>query len=285
MTIIDIIKYMKAIVALQKLAVDPSIKVSFLLLQTYLIACKLDLEDIKKWAELEIKGYFDVELNKVPRYRILSGTFHTLNTSNQKKMVQHVNKEINTKIVRNNISYFENLISDGSQSVDLYVDEEVDDFLRRENPKFKNHIFYIKVSKLSIEHTLFMIRSTVLEMACVLEQKNILGEEWEFTTLEKQVAINITNFQGILGDITGGIVNQNNNLEVKVNDFDSLAIHLKKYGLEISQIQELRTILEDNPSSQSIDGYGERLKTWLGALSGSVSTELVVEAIKTFGGF
>lgn len=130
-----------------------------------------------------------------------------------------------------------------------------------------------------------MIRSTVLEMACVLEQKNILGEEWEFTTLEKQVAINITNFQCILGDITGGIVNQNNNLEVKVNDFDSLAIHLKKYGLEISQIQELRTILEDNPSSQSIDGYGERLKTWLGALSGSVSTELVVEAIKTFGGF
>ena len=276
---------MKAVIALQKLAVDPNIKVSFLLLQTYLIACKLDLQDIKKWAELEIKGYFDIPLNKIPTYRMLSGTFHILNPSNNKKIAQHVSKEINTKIIKNNISYFENLISSDSQSVDLYVDEEIDDFLRKENPNLKSHIFYIKVSKLSIEHTLFMIRSKVLEMACVLEQKNILGEEWEFTTLEKQVAINITNFQGIIGDITGGVVNQNNNLEVKINDFDSLAIYLKKHGLEISQIQELRTILEDNPSSQSIDGYGEKLKIWLGALSGSISTELVVEAIKVFAGF
>lgn len=276
---------MKAVIALQKLAVDPNIKVSFLLLQTYLIACKLDLQDIKKWAELEIKGYFDIPLNEIPTYRMLSGTFHILNPSNNKKIAQHVSKEINTKIIKNNISYFENLISSDSQSVDLYVDEEIDDFLRKENQNLKSHIFYIKVSKLSIEHTLFMIRSKVLEMACVLEQKNILGEEWEFTTLEKQVAINITNFQGILGDVKDSNVQQTNTLTVQKNDFESLATQLQRYGLDSSQIQELKTIIDDNPSPQSIDDYGERLRNWLGAISGSVATELVVESIKVFAGF
>lgn len=64
----------------------------------------------------------------------------------------------------------------------------------------------------------------------------------------------------------------------------TLAIHL--VWSRNQSDSRIKNNTEDNPSSQSIDGYGERLKkTWLGALSGSVSTKLVVEAIKTFGGF
>ena len=66
---------MKAIIALQKLVLTPSSKVSDILRHAYLIACKLNLEDFKKWCELELNGYFDIPDEDVPKDRHIFGSF------------------------------------------------------------------------------------------------------------------------------------------------------------------------------------------------------------------
>ena len=200
-------------------------------------------------------------------------------------MEHNVEDYLTYQTMKDGVYFFENALSLKDESIDLYLKSDVETYLRKANPQLKDHILFLRVSKLPFQKVLDSIKFKILEISIQLEKKGILGEEWEFTEKEKLMAININNFQGVLGDVNGGVVNQTNKVEVKLNDFDSLALYLKKYGLEISQIQELRTIIEDNPSSQSIDGYGDRLKGWLGSLGGSVSTELVVEAIKTFSGF
>jgi phage pi2 protein 07 len=108
---------------------------------------------------------------------------------------------------------------------------------------------------------------------------------------EKQIShsnhIYIGNAENVAIGNTNSRINQVSTDTVNVikGDFESLAEQLKIYGLEFNQIQELRTIIEENPSSQSIDGYGDSLKIWLGTLGGSIATELVVESIKMFAGF
>ena len=58
---------MKAIIALQKLLLTPNSSMRDILNHTYLIACKLDLHDLKAWCELEISGYNDTPDLDIPK--------------------------------------------------------------------------------------------------------------------------------------------------------------------------------------------------------------------------
>lgn len=69
------------------------------------------------------------------------------------------------------------------------------------------------------------IRTIILNWSLRLEEDGILGEGLKFTEKEKKPTamsvnnFNIQNMQGIAGTVSGGTVNQNNQMNIKGMDF------------------------------------------------------------------
>lgn len=65
---------MKAIIELQKRAMDSSTDIVELVRYAYAIACKLDLKDFVAWCNAELEGYIEHCEVFLPEYRCVNGT-------------------------------------------------------------------------------------------------------------------------------------------------------------------------------------------------------------------
>ena len=73
---------MKATIALKKISLDPTAKITDILRHAFAIAENLDLQDFKIWCECELKGYYNTADENLPNYRLVEGTLHAMNISN-----------------------------------------------------------------------------------------------------------------------------------------------------------------------------------------------------------
>ena len=253
---------MKAITALQKLVLDPQSNLTDILRNALLISQKLGLEDFKSWCELELKGYEDINESNIPEYRCIYGSFHVLDVRNGRR--QYVGDQAVGQIIRDGVIFFQETLASDKDFFDFRFPDDKNAILKKSyNLNLSNYIFYSKVHKISIKKVLEIIRTKVLEFSIELEKKGILGEDWEFTIEEKNMAINITNFQGILGDVKHSNVQQTNTLTVQKNDFESLEQYLKSNGVEKDDIWDLKNIIDVTPLPQSPNEYSPNLKAWI----------------------
>ncbi|SSO39341.1 AbiTii domain-containing protein [Acinetobacter nosocomialis] len=292
---------MKAIIALQKLVLTPSSKVSDILRHAYLIACKLNLEDFKKWCELELNGYFDIPDEDVPKDRYIFGSLCVKNSLDGSRATFQADAVFSGQLIKESISFFEEAVATTSESIKLQQKDSLDALLRKANPQLNgtNFIFYIEVSKAPFYKVLENIKFKILELSYELEKQGILGEEWEFTEQEKQMTQNINYHIGNVGNMANhndnSTINQTstNTVQVIKGDFNSLASKLKDYGVEDADIEDLRNVIDVTPSPASSDELGEGVTNWLGkmslkALKGSlkvgkdVAMGVLVEAITTY---
>ena len=84
-----------------------------------------------------------------------------------------------------------------------------------------------------------------------------------FSKEEKQKAksttgIHIHTFKGVLGNVEGGIINQNFDINITKNSFPSLANYLKSKGVSPEDIIELEKTISEDPTPSSPEGYGEK---------------------------
>jgi hypothetical protein len=90
-----------------------------------------------------------------------------------------------------------------------------------------------------------------------------------FTSEEQQAAkemqtINIGQFQGVLGNVQQSTVTQNLNMDVRKDDFDSLAAYLQSVGIEKAQITDLKERIKQDPVPQDKDKLGPKVSSWIG---------------------
>ncbi|MDD2946262.1 MAG: hypothetical protein PHG15_10850 [Acinetobacter sp.] len=203
---------MKAIIALQKLVLTPSSKVVDILRHSYLIACKLNLEDFKKWCELELNGYFDLPDEDIPKHRYIFGSLYVKNSLSGQRTTFKTDAIFSGQIIREGISFFEEAVSTNSESIKLQLKDDVDTLLRKANPQLNgtNFIFYIEVSKAPFYKVLDSIKFKILELSYELEKQGILGEDWEFTDQEKEM---IHNFNYTIHNVESM---SNHNIDSKI---------------------------------------------------------------------
>lgn len=192
---------MKAVIALQKLVLNPSSRVSDILRHAYLIACKLELEDFKNWCELELNGYSNVKDSNIPEYRYIFGSLCLTNSLSGKSAIFNADAVYSGQIIREGISFFEGAVSSKSDIITLELKSDIDKILRDTNPQCNasHFIFQIRASKIPFQKVLDIIKFKIIEVSYQLEKQGILGDEWEFSDQEKSKIQSVTyNIESVI---------------------------------------------------------------------------------------
>jgi hypothetical protein len=133
------------------------------------------------------------------------------------------------------------------------------------------------------------VRTRILEWALSLEAEGILGDGLSFSASEKQAAMNsqnirIENFQGILGNVQSGSVNQTNTLHIVASDFSSLARYLAEKGVKEAEIKELELAVRDDPEPGKEGSFGPKVSAWIGKMVTLAATGGWEISVATAGG-
>ena len=88
---------------------------------------------------------------------------------------------------------------------------------------------------------------------------------------EKQKAansttINIGNFRGIFGDVSGSTVSQRFGGEVPQGDFEALKEQLVSIGVSDEAVLELRQAIEADGPPKDDKTFGRRVSAWVGRM-------------------
>jgi len=115
------------------------------------------------------------------------------------------------------------------------------------------------------------VRNLILDWTLKLEEQGILGGDMTFTRAEIQSAtsnrqIIISNFQGILGDVSDSSVTQNLSMDVRADDFESLAIFLKQKGITTEDIADLKQAVANDPKPTEPTKLGAGVSHWMGKM-------------------
>lgn len=286
---------------LQSLASDPNCDVEELLNKALLVSRKLKIKEFRKWCALELEGYGEKEL---PEYRKFQGQLKVFNPFHglQPFIIPQELDEIVTSIeVFQSIGDINNLLKQEGGSFTNILNNEMKHLLMNMQgdrlSKLEPRVIFARTQLMGITTK---IRTIILNWSLRLEEDGILGEGLKFTEKEKEAAMSVNNFniqnmQGIAGTVSGGTVNQNNQMNIKGMDFDSLAKHLADNNVAFSDIQGLKDAIEHDPTPTKPNKLGSNVSAWMGNMIGkaangswdisiAVAGTLLAEAITKFYG-
>ncbi|MBN1806049.1 MAG: hypothetical protein JW837_12435 [Sedimentisphaerales bacterium] len=290
---------------LQKDALDANVKVSDLLRKAYVVATKLNIPDFKDWIQKELNGY-DPDKDEIPNYRFITGEirYHNPIHGLQPIIVQNKDwaKALENRHTFQSICEFEDLMAnpDTKGSLCMNFSQETENLLFERIPRLKARP-YLFFSRTTILNIIDIVKNTILEWSLKLEEEGITGDGVSFSEEEKKNAesnqnIHIENFQGILGNVTGSTVNQNNTLNIKQNDLKSLTRFLESKGVDQEDIEDLKEAVKEEASIESPERFGSKVSAWIGkmiskAAAGtwkiavSTASQLLTAALKQYYGY
>lgn len=294
---------MKAIIELQKRAMDSSTDIVELLRYAYAIAEELEMHDFAVWSKAELEGYSDKDV--LPEYRTVRGAIKILSSYGSTFFLRFDDPKIknilSTMNFPNNVESLKKIMSEKGDFVIANFMPEKEEMLMKliNDTRFVENI-YLSIHKVEFENTFSMIRQIILNWILECKKQGILGNEWIFTDQEKAMAQNVTNYNNCFsGDTCQTVVNQNSkettinqtaqNMLVTKGDLQSLVTFLSDKGVSKPDIQEFKEIIESEPNI-TVDGVqNSKIQQWLGkiAVGGSlvakgVAIDVIVEAIKQF---
>lgn len=266
------------------MAVDESCSISKLLGSCLLACRRLRLKEFETWVKQELDGFTSPE---VPDYRMIRTDLRGWNmvhgwipfeipTSEVEEILLHYP-------IREPASNLEELLrsSQGRLNMGLTADERnaICDLF----PQAKGRELVRFVSRSQVAGIIDAVRRNVLEWALRLEDEGVLGEGMTFTREEKQVAKNITynigSMQGIAGDVDNSTVHQQMHQQVRQGDIQSLRTTLREIGVPEAGITALEKAIQEDRAAG--EGYGTKVKVWIGELAGKVASGAVSAAILT----
>lgn len=306
---------MKAIIELQKQAMDSSTDIVELVRSAYAIAYKLDLQDFADWCNAERDGY--TNNTELPEYRWLQGKL-MCDHNNQEKPFEIEGLSADTIMKVSGIWYKESLLElkiafDKSSQKRLRMKLHPDierlinklykgDMMKRQNDMIssigispnivdnkmlQNCIpeieLFISIPIVNFTRISNGIRNKIHTWALDCEKQGILGEEWQFSPEEKAMAQNVTynidSVQNMANHNTESTINQTaQNMTVTKGDLQSLVTFLSDKGISEPDIQELKEIIETEPNI-TVDGVKNgKIKQWLGNIA--VEANLVARGVE-----
>lgn len=267
------------VLQLQDLASDGKYEISDLLRKALLVATKLNLNEHRDWILSELNGYRDSSL--LPEYRIIHGDLRAQNPYHGliPFILPHADlMETVTKIrLSESVSSIEQLASSEKKgSICFFFGPEQEAALMRMQGNYALRPLRVVGGNVLLA-VIQSVRTRILEWALSLEAAGILGEGLSFSEKERSVAmtnktIQIQNFQGVLGDVSGGSITQSNTITITPGNFDSLAQYLKEQGVQSKEIKELEIAIADDPEPMQSGIFGGKVGAWIGKMVGRAAS-------------
>ncbi len=268
------------VLELQSLASDNTVDVVDVLFLAKAISFKLNLNDLAEWIEYELTGYPQgVEL---PDYRIAKGNIRywhqyqrVWKTPNYSSLSADVIDYFQTFSFNSSIAAISTLTDEESQELYMSMAPHLiaEMFASKEKPSDVRWFFSSSVAKLIVT----TVRSKILDWSLELESKGILGEGLLFTQREKDIApmtIN-NNFNGVFNN-NGVFANQardiNQQNTINAGDMSSLLSKLKEHGVDDTDVQELKDVIEQSPAPKTKEDVEKGFGAWIGKMTGKAFT-------------
>lgn len=221
------------VLELQKDALDPSLPLLNVLRKAFVVASKLNLQELKDWTESELKGYFFQSKIEIPQYRIVSGELKAFNPHRGWIPVIVRDAEIRESLSERHIG------QPISELEDLYNNAE--DYLTVRFPVAAqlslmeffstDFIFCTYISKATVHKIIESVRDTILNWSLKLEVDGILGEGMSFSPQEKELASN--NNYGIGNFLNWG--------EITMSEFRKVDIDQSKASIGVGYNETINT--------------------------------------------
>jgi len=276
------------VIDLQALASDPSSDIVAVLMKAKMIAFKLDLTDITEWIESELKGY--PTIGSAPDYRRSKGILKAWNPFNGWIPVDfgsdvELSRAFTTITLTESVSSLKRALDQNPNTLQLRVPHTMVAIL---NPERSGTDMRWSFSAGTIEHIFSTIRNKILEWALALEKNGVFGEGLIFNQHEKAEAANVTvtnnntinnhgNGVTMIGDmentnsVVGGTVSHVQQQNI-TGDFNALERQLKEHGIDDSDINELKGVIEQVPKPETKEEVEKGFGAWIGKMTGKAFT-------------
>ncbi|WP_144731944.1 hypothetical protein [Acinetobacter oleivorans] len=264
------------VLQLQELAVDPNSNIEELLNKALLVARKLKIKKFRKWCESELKGY---DKENIPDYRIIKGQLKVFNPYHGLQpfiIPDTLDKLVTTIKIKQSVGEINNLLSQEGNSFESVISNEVKSKLMSMQKGFTQlepRVMFERSQLLSVSSKL---RNIILNWSLQLEEDGILGEGMKFSEKEKKAAMSVNNFniqnmQGVVGTVSGGTINQNNQMNIAEYDFDSLAKYLMENKVGYTDIQKLEVAIKEDPKPKDSKKLGVNVSEWIANMMGKAA--------------
>lgn len=262
---------------LQELATDPNSNIEELLNKALLVARKLKIKKFRKWCENELQGY---EREDVPDYRIIKGQLKVFNPYRGLQpfiIPDSLDRLVTTIKITESVGEINNLLNQEGNSFESVISNKVKSQLmsmQQGYTQLEPRVMFERSQLLGVPSKL---RHIILNWSLQLEDDGILGEGMKFSEKEKKAAMSVNNFniqnmQGVVGSVNGGTINQNNQMNIKENDFNSLAKYLMENKVEFSDIQSLKSAIDQDPRPTTQSKFGVSVSSWLANMMGKAAS-------------
>ena len=196
----------KFVMELQKLCLDSKVTCSELLMKAYFLAQKLEVKEFGFFFNNEMNGYTDDE--DLPKYRFVPVEYKCQTSPNIWIPVVIKNgigyDSLLIRPIASSIIELESIYKTENALLELPIPFEIQEKLNKDgrNPRFCQISGFIQKSQLA---KIFQaVQKIILDWTIELEKKGILGEEYMFTSEDKENAKNISNLHiTINGDVSG----------------------------------------------------------------------------------
>ena len=264
------------VVQLQEMASDSKNHLPDLLRKALLISSKLGLNDFRDWVLSELNGY-QVGDN-IPDYRIIISQLKVINPYHGYQPFIIEDSELarlvsEVKILESieSLQYLTSVNSNKGVLTFPFPPEQKYSLMQMQSGYVQLEPTRI-IGSNQIKSVLEQVRTQLLNWALQLESQGILGDGINFSVEEKTIAtekrstINIHNFQGLLGDISGGNVSQTMSMTVTSGNFDSLSRYFRQQGVNEEDINSLELAITQDPEETKTGSFGPKVSQWIGRM-------------------
>ncbi len=248
-----------------------------ILIKTKVLAFKLKNKPLINWIDSELNGYGE---NELPTYRIVNcqvkGTISNgyQRANNYPIPLLGIDKEYKDLLVHSPISQSISTLDDfvhsnGNQSMSMIIPAELYNFLNQSfDSGFVVEYAAKNINRAQIVELITAARTKLLDF--LLELNEEIGESEDLTKLSDPKKENINSLfnSSVFGNNTTIIVGDHNKQKVKINntiknDIDKLSDLFKSNGVEQSDLESLKNIIEiDNPDYTN-HTLGNEVKKWM----------------------
>jgi len=238
------------VLRMQQQAMDSSVAVTDLVRTALVVATKLEVQEFRRWCELELRGYND---RNVPGYRRVVGELKAWNPAVGAHIPVRfrdagVARALATRAAAQPLGELERVYQDTGPdgSVEMPLTPDVLNQIFASSPGYQMGMLpTVMLARTQVFGILDAVRNTVLEWSLRLEKDGILGEGMIFSSGEKQkagqIAYNIQNFTGVLGNVTAQ--------SLEIGDYVAVHSELKRRGVSQDERNELEQILDELPNA------------------------------------
>lgn len=196
------------VLELQREAYHNTTTITDLVRKTFVLARKLNVQELVEWTNAELKGFEDEEVT--PEYRTVYGHLKAFNPYRGYIPVYFPKLEnLNHRVIPTPISEIEHLYrGDENNVIYTFIPEYQ---LKLMEYSKTNMEFSIHVSKNEFGKIIDNVRNIILEWTLKLEEEGVIGENMTFNDKEKMAANQISFVTNNIGAMINSPLQQNSN--------------------------------------------------------------------------